>query len=345
MTKHNIFITGSKGFIGSRFIEIISKYKKYEVVHSDSFLFKNCNLYKDIFTNKNFLKKDLRDLNGGDIQGGKTFIHFGALSNDPLGKLNDNLTYKINLNSTIRLAKLAKKTGYEKFIFSSSCIMYGEQGDDITVSEDSKRNPVTAYAKSKVIAENEILKLSDKNFKVVCVRNGTIYGLSNYMRLDTVLNNFIFEALKNNSININGDGKPWRPVTHIDDVCRYFKLFLDTDNKNIHYNEYNVGTNKSNVKIINLAKLLAKKNKNFKIKLLNKKNSDVRSYRVNFSRFRKNFQNFNFKYNLDNGINKTLKDFKKFKIISMSNSKQFVRLNQILKLIESSKLNSGLRYK
>lgn len=340
----NLFITGSKGFIGSRFVEHISKYEKHNIKHTDSYLFKKSIVNKDNYKKKsNFLQKDLRDLNEKDISNYDVFVHFAALSNDPLGKFKASLTNEINFKQTLRLAKLAKKLGYKKFIYSSSCIMYGESGDSIYVTEKSDRKPVTAYAKSKVKSEDEIIKLSDKNFKVICIRNGTIYGFSNYLRIDTVLNNFIFNALKYKKITIEGDGLPWRPVTHIDDVCRYFEHFIDVKSEKIKFNEYNLGTNHSNIQIIKLAELVKNHLKNIEIAVNNSNYSDRRSYKVKFNRFKNNFPEFKFKLNFEKGINKTIADFRKFKIINASKTKSFVRLEDLNYLTSNKLIDDNLK--
>ena len=179
-------------------------------------------------------------------------VHLAALSNDPLGKINKKLTYDINVKATLRLAKLSKEMGVKKFIFSSSCIMYGSSKSNY-VTENSKPSPLTEYAKSKVIAEKKLSKLANKNFSPIFLRNGTIYGYSPRMRLDTVLNNFVAQAYSNNSIDIYSSGNPYRPVVHVEDVCRIIIEFILTKSKKIHNQAFNIGDEVLNYKVKDLA--------------------------------------------------------------------------------------------
>ncbi len=250
-----ILITGTKGYIGSQMYNYFLK-KGYKVKGLDCGYFKKCDLKKINSKSKTKLK-DIRKITVKDFKNIDTVIHLAALSNDPIGNFNNKWTRDINHKASIEIARLAKKAGVKKFLFSSSCIMYGVSDDLKAKTEKDDTNPQTMYAKSKVSAEKQISKLSDNNFAPTFIRNGTIYGVSKHMRLDTVLNNFIANAVFQRKIIINSSGKQWRPVTYLDDVCRYFEAIMLKDRKLINNQIFNVGNN--NTKIIKLAQLVKKK--------------------------------------------------------------------------------------
>jgi len=336
----NILITGSKGYIGSRLIEIISKYKDLNIIGTDISYFSGCNFYsEDKYT---FIRQDLRKFDYSILRNIDCVIHLGALSNDPLGSLDHNLTYDINTESTIKLAKKAMEMGVKKFIFSSSCIMYG-QSNEKYVNEKSKLDPKTAYAKSKVLAEKEILKLSSNDFCVTSLRNGTVYGFSNYMRFDTVLNNFIGNIYFNNSILINGNGKTIRPVVYIDDVCQSFIKILRCNSKLIQGEAFNNGSNLCNITIAELANKVSK-NYNTKVYLLNNKNIDERSYRADFSKIKKAIIppfNNSFNKNANNVILKLNKLNAPRDVVFIN---KFIRMKTFKNLISQKILNKKLQF-
>ena len=242
-------VTGTKGYIGSRLADmLLEKQKKIKVI--DNNYFEDCSFEIDsISDNFNSIKKDIRDLNIEDFEGVKTVLHLAALSNDPIGNLNPSWTDDINNSATVRMAEMAKKAGVERFIFSSSCIMYGNAKTD-EVNEDTPVDPNTDYAKSKVLAEQKIMELSDSNFAVTSLRNGTVYGYSKYMRFDTVTNDFVGSALTNKKIIIKGDGEPWRPVVHVDDVCKSFIMVSEEDLEKVEGQFFNNGSDDLNIKVI-----------------------------------------------------------------------------------------------
>ena len=334
----NVLITGSNGYIGSRLLELLIKHKEFNVLGTDINYFEECNFYPEI--NYNFIRQDLRKFDYSILKNIDAIIHLGALSNDPLGSLNSNLTYDINTISSIKLAKKAKEYGVKKFIFSSSCIMYG-QSNAKYVNEKSKLDPRTAYAKSKVYAEKEILGLSDENFCVTSLRNGTVYGFSNYMRFDTVLNNFIGNIYFNNSILINGNGRTIRPVVFIDDVCNSFIKTLKINPKIINGEAFNNGSNKCNITI---SKLASKVSSSFysKVFILNNANIDERSYRADFSKIKNTIKPI-FKDNLiknsRNLINK-LRYYNTPRDIVFSN--KYIRMRTFENLIKNKRINKNL---
>lgn len=329
--KKKILVTGAQGFIGSVLTTMLKKNKSFEVIGTDSGFFKSCKMiqFKDPIK---IIKSDIRNLKKKYLKNIYAVVHLAALSNDPLGKINKELTYDINVKATLRLAKLSKEMGVKKFIFSSSCIMYGSSKSK-KVTEKSKPNPLTEYAKSKVIAEKKISKLESKNFSPIFLRNGTIYGFSPRMRLDTVLNNFIAQAYSNNRIDIFSNGKPFRPVVHVDDVCRIIAEFIKIEKNKIHNQAFNIGDEKLNYRIIDLAKAVAKI-LNCNINLVNKKDADNRSYIASFDKIKKIFPKFKFRKEPKKAVSEIIKILNKYQIsknLYNNNINNFVRLNYIKK--------------
>lgn len=338
-------ITGSKGYIGSRLVDmLLEKQKKIKVI--DNNYFDDCNFeFSAISDNFNHVKKDIRDLEIDDFKNVKNVIHLAALSNDPIGNLNSSWTDQINNEATVKMAKLAKNAGVRKFIFSSSCIMYGNAESD-EVNEETPVDPNTDYALSKVLAEKKIMEISDNNFSVTSLRNGTVYGLSKFMRFDTVTNDFLGSALTKNEIIIKGDGEPWRPVVHVDDVCRSFIMISEENTSKIAGQIFNNGADKLNIKVKDLAQIVKNEVSDTKIKILNDAETDSRSYKASFKKFKDFFPNFDFKFTPELGV----KDLHNKLILNGFKgedyeSGKFIRLKKLSNLINQDKIDKDLKWK
>ena len=338
-------ITGSKGYIGSRLVDmLLEKQKKIKVI--DNNYFDDCNFeFSAISDNFNHVKKDIRDLEIDDFKNVKNVIHLAALSNDPIGNLNSSWTDQINNEATVKMAKLAKNAGVRKFIFSSSCIMYGNAESD-EVNEETPVDPNTDYALSKVLAEKKIMEISDNNFSVTSLRNGTVYGLSKFMRFDTVTNDFLGSALTKNEIIIKGDGEPWRPVVHVDDVCRSFIMISEENTSKIAGQIFNNGADKLNIKVKDLAQIVKNEVSDTKIKILNDAEIDSRSYKASFKKFKDFFPNFDFKFTPELGV----KDLHNKLILNGFKgedyeSGKFIRLKKLSNLINQDKVDKDLKWK
>src|ERR1043166_5423437 len=238
-----ILITGHNGYIGSVMTPHLAA-AGYDVVGLDTGYFSECSLIPDA-TKVPTIDKDLRDLEAGDLEGFDAVVHLAALSNDPIGNLNDAWTEQINYHGSVKLAELARDAGVGRFLFSSSCIMYGS-ADTLVGGETSPRDPKTEYARSKVKAEQALSNLASDTFSPIFIRNGTIYGVSPRMRFDTVLNDLMGSAVTTGKVVVHSDGKPWRPVMHVQDVARYFQAFLEAPREKIHNQAFNTGANELN---------------------------------------------------------------------------------------------------
>jgi nucleoside-diphosphate-sugar epimerase len=223
---------------------------------------------------------DIRDLEPADLDGCDAVIHLAALSNDPLGDLDPELTNQINFLASVRLAEIARQAGVSRFLFSSSCSNYGAGVDDI-LTEESEFNPVTPYGRSKVAAEHEIGRLATPEFSPVMFRSGTAYGMSPRIRFDVVLNNLSAWAHCTGSVLLKSDGSPWRPIVHVADMSRAFLAGLEADRDRIHGEAFNVGRTSENYQIRDLARIVGEVVEGSTVELSDTAGPDVRNYRVN----------------------------------------------------------------
>tara|TARA_Y100000996_G_scaffold384230_1_gene340781 strand:+ start:26 stop:1060 length:1035 start_codon:yes stop_codon:yes gene_type:complete len=341
-----VLITGSRGYIGSRLCQLLNKKYKYkiEVIGLDS----NFYQFKKKLEKK-ILIKDIRDVQISNLKNIDAVVHLASLSNDPLGSLNENLTKDINHKATTKIAKFAKKMKVKRFIFVSTQSVYGiSKYKNKTIKENDKNiNPITQYAKSKLKAEKDILKLADDNFCVVILRPSTVHGPSENFRSDIVLNNLSASAFTKKKIVINTNGKPYRPVLFIDDLCKIIISSLFKSKKIIQKKIYNVGYPGKNFSILQIAKMVKKVFNKYPVIVLNNPSHDERSYKVNFNLLSKDFSDIiNFK-NKD-----IINDIKKLKIFFKKKNftyKSFVseKTNRILKLkilLKQKKINKNLRF-
>lgn len=310
-----ILITGGCGYIGSKFVEMY--FDNYEIIILDT-------QYFDNYTSKNVfvLKKDIRDIESEDLNDVEVVIHMSELSNDPLGNLNEKTTFEINHKATVKLLNLAENSEVKKFIYMSSCSVYGIS--DLYSNEKSNVTPLTAYAKAKTLNEDYILK-NNFNFETVILRNATVFGHSPNLRLDLVINDLVFNALRNNKLELLSDGTPKRPFIHVKDLVRILTLFIETQ-KNLDKEIFNIGHESLNYSIKNVAEIIGDKLKITNI-LYGKKDSDQRSYLVDFNKFDKTF-NYNFEFDLNQGIQDLINNYENTEI--SINHKRIKKINYLL---------------
>ena len=340
--KQRVLVTGHNGYIGS----VMSPYlvsRGFEVSGLDIGYFSECTLVPDA-AQIPAVKKDLRDLAPENLKGFDAVVHLGALSNDPIGNLNDSWTEEINYQASVKLAELAKAAGVGRFLFSSSCIMYGS-ADSLIVTEDSPLDPKTEYARSKVKAERALTALASDNFSPIFIRNGTIYGVSPRMRFDTVLNDLVGSATTTGKVVVHSDGKPWRPVMHVQDVARYFEAFLEAPREKIHNQAFNAGSNELNHQIIELAEIAVKTVPGGKLEMVPKPGADQRTYKADFGKFARTFPDFKFRWNAASGAAELYDAFKRVGLTHADyTDKKFTRLKWLRHLMDGGQLDHNLRW-
>lgn len=327
-----IFVTGHRGYIGVHLVKQLKEAGHF-VKGCDLNIFDGCEW--DEFTYPDLeIIKDIRELSLEDIKGYDCIMHLAAISNDPMGDLVPDLTYSVNRDGSIYLAKLAKKAGIQRFIFSSSCSIYGK-GEKFDLDESAKLNPVSAYAESKIATEKALEELSNNNFKAVCLRNSTAYGYSPMYRIDLVVNNLLSVAFTKKEIRIMSDGTPWRPLVHCSDIAKAFINFSTLDLGDRNFIAVNIGANKENYQVKDIADKVNLLVKDAKIVYTGEIGEDPRNYRVSFDYLDKISPDFKLTYNLDSGMEELYKYLvdKKFSLEDFNSSK-FVRLKTLQKRMD-----------
>jgi nucleoside-diphosphate-sugar epimerase len=277
-----VLVTGDKGYIGAAIVPMLLQ-QGHTVCGLDVDWFEH-SAFGEPLTGIPSKKKDLRDVDVSDLEGFDAIIHLAALSNDPLGDLNPSLTDDINHVASVRLAKVAKEAGVERFLFSSSCSTYGAAGGEALLNEEADLRPVTPYGHSKVRVEEDLTKLADSRFSPTFLRNATAYGVSPRLRFDLVLNNLVAWAFTTGRIHIKSDGTPWRPIVHIEDIGRAFAAMLTAPRELIHCQAFNVGSTQENYQIRDLAEIVNETVPGCRIEYAKDGGPDTRCYRVDFSK-------------------------------------------------------------
>ncbi|MGK5594540.1 MAG: NAD-dependent epimerase/dehydratase family protein [Parachlamydiaceae bacterium] len=322
-----VFVTGHKGYIGVHLVELL-KAQGYYVAGCDLNLFEGCEWEPYVSTDVEYLK-DFRDLTIDELKGYDSIMHLAAISNDPMGDLDPEVTYGINREGTKALAEKAKAAGIPQFLFSSSCSIYGK-GEKLDIDEEGATAPLTAYASSKIVAEEHLKKISDASFKSVCLRNATAYGHSPMLRIDLVVNNLLACGLSRGDIRVMSDGSPWRPLVHCKDIARAFVAFLNYETSD-PFIIVNVGGNSENYQVRDVVNAVQSKLPQANVVYTGEVGADPRNYRVNFDKLSKLLPDFQLEYNLEKGVNELHEKLQRygFKLTDFDGD-QFVRL-RILK--------------
>ena len=343
--KNTVLVTGDRGYIGSVLTSLLID-DGYFVKGIDSNYFFDCSL-TPIKEKYPTLKKDIRDITLDELEKIDSIVHLAGLSNDPLGELSPGLTEEINRDATISLAKLAKEAGVKRFVYASSQSMYGISKANEELDEDeSDKNPITSYAKTKWEAELEIKKLANDNFTIVCFRPSTVFGVSPRLRSDIVFNNLVACAYTTGKIEIKSDGTPWRPVVHIKDVCNAFIAGLKAPKSLINGRSYNVGINNGNYTVRDLAEAASKSVPGSQLIFTGEHGKDSRTYKVSFKRILTELKGwYEPEWDLEKG-GKELVDFFK-KINFNENDFRSMKTNRLLRLkhlSNSGQINDHLRW-
>lgn len=326
----NILVTGHQGYIGSHLTRLL-KESGHHIIGCDLRLFQECE-WKELPEANICLQKDFRELTKLDLEGVDAICHLAGISNDPMGELDSNITKEVNQSGTIELAKIAKLAGVKRFLFSSSCSIYGTSNQG-AIKENGKLNPISAYAESKINAEIELSKLAEDDFSPVFLRNATAYGDSPCFRIDLVINNLIASGVLNNHINVLSDGTPWRPYIHCEDIARAFKAILESPIKTTHNVAINVGDNFENFQVKEIAHHVQNALPVAKLSIGAIHQNDPRDYKVNFNLLSELLPNFSLNHDVKQGIEELTKVVSKKMRKQDWDEKRFVRLHQLRKKI------------
>jgi nucleoside-diphosphate-sugar epimerase len=340
-----VLVTGNRGYIGSILAPTIRD-AGHDVVGLDTDYYAGCDFDDPSAdaTQIETIVMDVRDVTAADVESFDAVVHFAALSNDPIGSLNADWTYDINLDGSIRLARAARDAGVGRFVFASSCSMYGASGTDAALDESAPLNPLTAYAESKVAAEREILELARDGFSVVSMRNATVYGVSPRLRLDIVLNNLAGSAVTSGAIRLLSDGTAWRPMLHVRDLARAAAAILAAPAGEVSGEAINIGSDAQNYVVTELADVLADVT-SCRVEYADEASPDPRSYRVDFSKFARMFPSFEFEWNAARGAEELVTAYRSAGMSTeVFEGRAFVRLRQLRHLLDNGELTDGLRW-
>ena len=337
-----VLVAGDRGYIGAVLVPFL-RAAGHQVDGLDLGLYEGCDFGPPALHAADRLSVDIRDVQSRDLAGYEAVCCLAALSNDPLGHLNPAATYSVNLDGTLHLAQAAKQAGVPRFLFASSCSLYGAAGS-AAVAEDAELVPVTPYGETKALAERQLSLLANDSFSPTYLRNATAYGSSPRLRLDIVVNNLTAVATTTGEVRMESDGSPWRPLVHVEDICRAFGAVLAAPAGLVHDQAFNVGRQEDNVQVRDIAELVNSAVPGSRISFANGAGPDIRNYRVDFSKLNETFPELGLSWSVAAGVDElasayithglTHEDFE---------SSRYVRLRRIRELLDADLIDDMLR--
>ena len=338
-----VLVTGHKGYIGTAMVPLLKR-AGHDVIGLDSDLYRN-STFGRINVEVPEIIKDIRDIEKADLAGVHGIVHLAALSNDVLGDLDPDLTYQINHHATVRLASIARECGVARFVFASSCSNYGAANGAVQ-DESAELHPVTAYARSKVMAERDVVALASDTFSPVFMRNATAYGVSPRIRFDIVLNNLTAWAYTTGQILLKSDGSPWRPMVHIDDIATAAIAALEGPRAVVHNQAFNVGLDAENYQIRQLAEIVRETVPDCEIRFAADAEPDSRNYRVSFAKYARAFPSHTLRWDVRRGARQLYESYQAKGLgVDEYEGPRFKRIAQIRQLLDSGRLDTSLRWR
>lgn len=338
-----VLLTGSSGYVGSVMSRMLRE-AGHDVVGLDTDLFRDCT-FGDEAPDRGTIRKDIRDVRAEDLAGFDAVIHLAALCNDPLGSMNPGLTAEINHRASVRLARLARSAGVPRFVFASSCSLYGVAGQEM-LDERAAFNPVTPYGLSKVQVEQDVARLATDEFSPTFMRNATAYGVSPRLRLDVVVNNLVAAAYATGQVLIQSDGTPWRPLVHVEDFSRAFIAVLHAPRERVHNQAFNVGRTSENYRVSEIADIVQDLVPGSRITYAEGAGPDPRSYRVDCSKLETSLPDYEPQWTVRRGVQELLAAFARHGMTADDFAgHRYFRIRNIQRLQREGRLDESLRWR
>jgi nucleoside-diphosphate-sugar epimerase len=338
-----VLVTGHEGYIGVVLTDVFAR-AGHEVVGLDAGWYRGCTFGAEPAAVES-LSLDLRDVEPRHLEGFDAVVHLAAISNDPLADLDPETTYDVNHRASVRLARLAKRAGVGRFVFSSSCSLYGTADPGVLVDEDAPMRPITPYGESKVLVERDVSALADDHFSPVFLRNATVYGVSPRLRLDLVVNNLAGFAFTTGEVLVMSDGTPWRPLVHIEDVCRAFLAVVEAPRAAVHDEAFNVGRSEENHQVSELADIVARAQPGSRVVYAPGGGPDPRTYRVDFSKLSRALPDLRMTWAVEAGVEELVSAYAR-EGLSMNDvtGPRYTRIRRIQELKAAGRLDGALRW-
>jgi nucleoside-diphosphate-sugar epimerase len=339
----NVLVTGHDGYIGTVLVPFLRE-AGHDVFGLDTFLYEGCT-FGPAPAEVPALRKDVRDVEAKDLEGFDAIIHLAAISNDPVGDLNPQCTLELNYEGTVHLGRAAKEAGVERFLFSSSCSLYGA-GGQAWLDESAEFHPVTPYGESKLLSEQGLHALADDGFSPTYLRNATAYGMSPRLRGDLVVNNLVGFAFTTGRVLMKSDGLPWRPLVHIEDISRAFLAVLEADRDLIHDEAFNVGMSEENYQIKDVAQIVEDVVPGSVVTLADDAGPDLRNYRVDCSKIRERLPSYEPVWTVKEGARELLDAYRRYALDeSRFQGPTLMRIQHVKSLISEGSLDESLRWR